>query len=447
MSFDLNQYLNRSIACECGQTHQTLLKDIVLLDGAIYKTAQYVKKYNHTRVFLIADCNTMDIAGHTVEAELKKAGISCTSYIYREKELVADETALGKILISIPQGCDLIISVGSGTLNDLGKFLSHRLGIDFYIVATAPSMDGYASNVSPLISNQVKSTYESRIPSVIIGDLDILSQAPEIMIAAGVGDILGKYICLIDWQIAHLIQEEYFCPFIADMVRTSVEAIVENAPKLVNREKEAIAAVMEGLILSGIAMSYAGNSRPASGSEHHLSHFWEMQFLFQDKPAVLHGIKVGIGTVTAARLYARFRQESLDFSMAEKKAAAYEEASWEAAIKEAYGEAGESVAALEKSIGKNTASHVLERLPRIQKHLPDIYALLDCSLPDADCLTELLKSAGAPVNPKQVGVDAHMFRNSILYAKDLRNRYGLLQLLFDLGLNETYADEAVRFFY
>lgn len=141
----------------------------------------------------------------------------------------------------------MIIGVGSGTINDLCRFISYKMNLDYYIVGTAPSMDGYASNVSPLIIKHLKTTYEAHTAKVIIGDLDILAQAPLSMIAAGAGDILGKYVCLTDWQLAHIMNGEYYCPEMADMVRESIQKVVDNAKKRPKETKRPLQPLWKGL--------------------------------------------------------------------------------------------------------------------------------------------------------------------------------------------------------
>src|SRR5699024_9594226 len=187
----------------------------------------------------------------------------------------------------------------------------------------------------------LKTTFEARPARVIFGDLNIISQAPLHMIAAGAGDILGKYVCLTDWQLAHIVNGEYICPEIMELVKQSIQKVVDNAEFAAKRDKQAIAAIMEGLVLSGIAMSYIGNSRPASGSEHHMSHYWEMMFLLDHQQDPLHGTKVGIGTVAAVRLYEMLKekQEQLipvkDFSI--------DKTQWKQEIQRAYGPAAPGV--------------------------------------------------------------------------------------------------------
>ena len=143
--------------------------------------------------------------------------------VFPYRELIPDEEALVFLFSQIPNDCDLVLAVGSGTINDLCRYVSYKMKIDYYIVGTAPSMDGYASNVSPLIIRHLKTTYEARPARVIIGDLDVMSQAPLSMIAAGVGDIIGKYVCLADWQMAHMVNGEYICQEIMELVRQSIQ--------------------------------------------------------------------------------------------------------------------------------------------------------------------------------------------------------------------------------
>ena len=162
--------------------------------------------------------------------------MSFQRYFYHEPELIPNEDALIYLFTQVPQDCDLIIGVGSGTINDLCRYVSYKMKIDYYIVGTAPSMDGYASNVSPLIIRHLKTTYTAKTARVIIGDLDVLCKAPMHMIAAGVGDIIGKYVCLADWQLAHQINGEYLCPEVVKMVQELYKRL-QNMPRQQQEER------------------------------------------------------------------------------------------------------------------------------------------------------------------------------------------------------------------
>src|SRR5699024_5503138 len=181
--------------------------------------------------------------------------------------------------------------------------------------------------------------------------------------------------------LAHIVNGEYICPEIMELVRKSIQKVAENARKAAKRDKEAIGAIMEGLVLSGIAMSYIGNSRPASGSEHHMSHYWEMMFLLDGQPDPLHGTKVGIGTVMSIRLYEMLK-EKRDF-LFPLEAPSFDYDLWAEKIEEAYGPAAPGVLELEKKIGKNSDQEVLRRRAAFQEHEEEIFQVID-ELPGAE---------------------------------------------------------------
>ena len=205
-----------------------------------------------------------------------------------------------------------------------------------------------------------------------------------------------------------------------------------------------MAAIMEGLVLSGIVMSYIGNSRPASGSEHHMSHYWEMMFLLDRQPDPLHGTKVGIGTVAAIKMYEKLRELGKD--AVPGSAPHFDYNTWSEEIETAYGPAAPGVLKLEQSIGKNKNEEVTRRRAAYLQHLDKIQALID-ELPKAETIIDILKSMDAPYYPEQIKVTKDVFKRSIYYAKDLRNRFGLLQLLFDLELQEGFSNDLIKEIY
>ena len=444
---DFSAYINKDIKCSCGRLHRCYIKDIIIKDNAIKELERIIEENEYKSIFVVADTNTWKAAGiktlNVIESAIRgtdeRKNIKITKFIYKDEELVPDEKSVGTLLINAPDNCDFVIGVGSGTINDMCKLLSGKIRADYCIVATAPSMDGFASNVSPLIINHLKTTIETKIPDYIIGDTRILREAPKNMIAAGAGDIIGKYVCLTDWKMAHMVKEEYYCGEMEKLVRKSIEAVAgvirphigeENNDFL--RSKKTVEAIMEGLVLSGIAMSYVGNSRPASGSEHHLSHYWEMMFLFGGRKMVLHGTKVGIGTVKTIKLYEKLKRRKPDFNEARENIH-FDKNGWEKEIKRVYGQAAESVIELENQCKKNSDKEVKERLEILDKNWDKAQEIMD-TLPASDYIEDLLKAMNAPYKAKHVGVEKSVLKDSVKYAKELRNRYGLLQIMFDLGM-------------
>lgn len=427
---NINDYLNAEMDCNCGIKHTCNIEKVIIEENAISKLSEIIMEGFYHNTCVVCDKTTQEIAGQMVYQELRSNLIQFEAIVLNDREPIADEKSIGEIMVQIAPKCDLIIAVGSGTINDLCKFISYKMGIDYIIVATAPSMDGYASNVAPLIVNHLKSTYEVGLAKAIIADTNILANAPYSMIIAGVGDILGKYVCLADWKLSHIVTGEYYCDVVEELVRDSIDLVIRAVPKILERDKEAMASILEALILSGIAMSFVGNSRPASGSEHHLSHFWEMMFMQSNSPCALHGTKVGVGTVMALKLYEGIRNIDTNFEELEEPNFDYE--IWKENIEKIYGNAASEVIALEENIQKNSNETVALRRKVIEEHKDEINKLID-KLPKVEEVIELLKSINAPYLPEQINVDIHMLKNSIVYAKELRNRYGILQLLFDMG--------------
>ena len=445
---DFQEFLQKDRECSCKKVHRCDIETILISKDALQKVPELIKQQGYQKICIIEDNNTKQVAGDLLEKILKEKDILPKRICFDDVFLIPDEAALGRIITEIDRETDLILAVGSGTLNDLCKFISYQLKMDYYIIATAPSMDGYASNVAPLISNHAKVTYEVSMPRAIIGDLSILKEAPMNMIAAGVGDVLGKYVCLMDWKMSHIVTGEYYCTEVVKLVEQAIDKVMQGTDKLALRDEDAILSIMEGLILSGIGMSYIGNSRPASGSEHHLSHYWEMMALLSNGHLELHGTKVAIGTVIGLRLYEKFFQDlgTADsyhaFQSAEPE---FHPEQWSAEIRRVYLGAADSVIALENTSHKN-APEEMKRRKEALLNQRDLLQIEVKKLPKADQIIKILKLLSAKSTPEEVGVSEETLRDSILYAKELRNRFGILQVLKDFGLQDAYAEEIIEYF-
>lgn len=436
-SSNLAQYLGKEIQCECGRIHSTKLKRIDIEEGALKRIPKHMDELGYKNVFVVCDVNTWDAAGKMVVEELENADIKHYTLILPEKELVPDEQAVGKVMEMYERGTDLLLAVGSGTLNDLCKFVSFQLNLPYMIVATAPSMDGFVSVGAALIHNHVKTTYQAHVPVAVLGDPEILAAAPMEMIVAGLGDILGKYTCLVDWKMAHLIEGEYYCETIDKMVKESIEIVVGESDGIRHRDTEAVKHLMEALVLTGVAMSFTGNSRPASGSEHHLSHYWEMQFQMEGKKPVLHGIKVGVGMLAVIKMYEMLQAEQPDFTAARNRQPDYE--AWKKKVCDCYKDAAPGILALEESCQKNSVENRNRRLDRMEKKWPEIKKLIQDEIPSGEKLAERMAALGEPVKPQQIGISKELVRDAVILAKEVRNRFTILQVLWDLGLLEEYA--------
>ena len=446
--YTIDNLLGASFACDCGREHATRFSKMILEEDALQKLPPLLKEYGYHYPYLICDTNTYRVCGQIVCGILDAAQIHYEIIVLQspqEGDLPADEEAFGRVCMAFPKECDVVISVGAGTINDLGRYLSYIAGREFLLVLTAPSMDGCVSGVAPLIQNHLKITFPAHAPLALIGDLKILSEAPMKMLSAGVGDILGKYNCLADWKLSAIVNQEYYCGTIEGIMRSAIDKTMEAAGHLQERKLEDIKTLTEGLVLSGIAMDFAGNSRPASGAEHHLSHFFEMQFLFDGIPAVLHGTKVGIGTVIMLGFYNKLaKMDKPDFARLREKAfdrPGFDD--WAEEMKRAYREGAPMVIELERKAKKNDPEKLLQRLDRIEEHWDEIVALA-ATVPQAKEIENVLKSLQAPTTPQEVGVCQEYVADGIRYAKELRDRYTILQLLWDIDSLKQMQESVIQ---
>ena len=162
--------------------------------GAIQSIAQEAVRLGATKAFLVGDVNTFPLAGNKIADELTACGIPHSRFVFRDKHLAPDERTMGEVFLRYDNTCDLIIGIGSGVINDICKLVAHHTHNPYIIVATAPSMDGFASPLSSMVVEGLKVSIPSKHAEVLIGDLDILSRAPMHMLKAGLGDMLAKYI-------------------------------------------------------------------------------------------------------------------------------------------------------------------------------------------------------------------------------------------------------------
>lgn len=411
---DINEML-KGVDCSCGRHHVCDIKFVSIEKGAIRTLGEITKDY-HT-VLLVADENTYRAAGEkTVDA---LTGKQIRKVIFSgETVLIPDEKAVARVTEAL-DGVDLIIGIGSGVIQDLCKYVSHFNKIPYYVVATAPSMDGYASTGAAMILNGMKVTVSAGVPTAIIADTAVLKDAPMDMLQAGYGDIVGKYSCLNDWKLSALINGEYFCRKVYDLTYETAEKVRKLAKGIVERDEEAVGALMEALVIVGIAMAYVGNSRPASGSEHHFSHYFEITGILNNTPYLAHGIDV----VYAAVLTAKLREQMLKSEPARR---AFEEAAWRKEIERIYRSSAEEVVALQKKMGWYWQDNT-------DKVLPKWEAIREV-LAEAPTEAEMLQMVEA------VGLDYKKFvslygqekiDDGVLYAKDLKDRYSALWLYYE----------------
>ena len=310
-------------SCSCDmKKHSAPLESYEISCGAINKIPEILKKYE--RIYLVADKNTYRVAGERVEAILKSEGKLYNSFVFDDEVVLPNAESVGKVVLhfrnldakpdifNFHPMPDYILAVGSGTINDICRITSYRLNLPYGVVATAPSMDGYASAGSPFLHDGTKTSFQATTPKHIIADIDVMKDAPFDMMLAGIGDMFGKYIGILDWELARDYSGEYFCEKIANDVIEATNKCLKNGYRLADRDPECVKNIMEGFLVTGLGMAYVGNSRPASGSEHIVAHAWELFDVERGNRPNLHGLEVCEGTRLTAIMYKMLLAETED---------------------------------------------------------------------------------------------------------------------------------------
>ena len=405
--------------CSCGMTHTCSVKHIIIGRNANEKLGGLLGDYK--KILLVADTNTYATCGDVIKAQIGDKLENLLIY-QREGLLIPNEEAVEEMNAKLTDETDLIVGIGSGVIQDTCKYVSHKAKLPYAIVATAPSMDGYASVGAAMIWGGMKVTYNAHVPEIIIGDIDVLKDAPMEMIKSGYGDILGKYSCLNDWKLAKVVRGEYFCQYVYDLTMDMVVKTRDLGEKLLARDPEAIGTLMEAIIGVGVAMAFVGNSRPASGSEHHLSHYFEIVGILRDEPYFMHGTDVVYSSVYTQRI----REQLLKLE-APKANATLSREEREKQVRAIYGEISDSVIALQDKTGW----YEEDRFAIYSEKWAEIREIL-AEAPSSEDMMGYIKSIGLDLAEFDAVYGKEKIDGALKFGKDLKDRYSVLWMYYDL---------------
>jgi len=427
---NINEIVGNLKNCDCGRDHAHGIGDmrVEIGPGLLLRTPEILSKANFPgKMLVVADENTLAAASGLL------AVLSLWSFSYGLKLFsdlrVADMRDVDEIAdLAQNVGAGAILSIGSGSLNDVCRLASYKAGMPFAIFATAPSMDGFAAITAPITENNFKTSILCHAPKVIIGDTDILAKSPAILKSAGFGDMLAKYIALVDWQIAHITSGEYYCPAVAAITRQALDTVVALADGVNTDSPEAAGALMEGLVLSGLAMSLAGATRPASGAEHIVSHFWEIMKLQEGKLSDFHGRKIAVATLLIARLYHDIADMDCAHDFGEDCT------DWDA-VYAAYGPAFHDEV---RSLNSSTVTDNVN--PQIlADNWPKIREIIKNELPTPQTLENLMKQADGATTIADIDIDPALAIKGLKFHPYMRHRINLSRLIPMLRLEINYV--------
>lgn len=360
---------------------------IAIRVDALAEVASYLELKGIHNVAVAADFITYEAAGKMLQASLERAGNSVHLSIIKPNaagDVIADEQSIIQLILDIQKmSAEAVIAVGGGTIHDITRYAAYTMGIPFISVPTAPSVDGFNSKGAPIIIRGEKKTIVSIGPNAIFADLDVLMKAPSALVAAGFGDMLGKYTSLFDWKFGSIAAGEPYMQAAAEMTRSALMQCVNHVDLIASRKEEGIYTLISSLIESGLAMLLFGQSHPASGAEHHLSHYWEMEYIRLGKRQLLHGAKVGVACMEISKLYHQLARE--DFGS-----------------------------------HRDIPSQVTANWPLITQEMNQI--------PSEGTLSDLLRTVGGPLSAEELTVDKELLARSLQEAHLVRpERYTLLR--------------------
>lgn len=442
VTYDENRkMILEGLECDCPCTHSTPDQDIYVGRGLLERLPGYINSRGLGKhCVVVCDENTYRAAGEKVHGVLTQAGFDAILLKFeRSGELVPDETTIGELLLTIQPETEFLVAVGSGSITDTCRVNAARCKIPFVSVGTAASMDGYTSVVAPLMLHGVKIHRNGPCPEIIVCDLDVLATAPMSMVRSGVGDVLGKYIAIADWEIGNIINDEPYCHTCGEIVLDAVGRLMENIDEIRNRTEKGMQVLIEGLLLAGITIMIVGHTRAVASVEHNIAHFVEMKMLERYHRAPSHGDTVGVGTLMVYPMFKRFANDDISKIDAEAREPMDHAARREWMLR-SYGQVAGSTIMEENPGDFLTKEELVRRVKRAQERFGEIKRVID-DMPSYDDILDAMKRLGAPVTMDELGVDRDIVNMSVHCAKDYRTRYTLFKTLDELGIIDDYIKD------
>ena len=405
----------------------------------------FAENFGDAKAVIVTDGNEFEVAGKEVQRLFEEAGRETVEpYVFSsDPPLYAEYGNIEKLISSLREHDAIPVAVGSGTLNDIVKRASYECERPYMNVSTAASMDGYTAFGASIEYEGAKQTLTCPAPRAVLSDVNILVNAPEEMTASGYADLLGKVTSGADWLVADALGVEEIDPTGWHLVQDHLREWVSGPDELRAGDQEKMDGLIEGLVMSGLAMQSYQSSRTASGAEHQFSHLWEGEGLGRDRrPPLSHGFKVGVGSIAIAALYERVLERDLADLNIEKIQNEWPSAEEvEERVRAAHNPPLEDPAvkqALSKYLDKDELG---ERLELVQEVWPELREKVREQLMPAAELRELLQKAGCPTTPGEIGLSTEDFKATYRRAQMIRSRYTILDLTNETGILDECVEE------
>ena len=421
--------------CTCGHEHRIPSTEVLSSEDAYsILAADCEKAYANQPILLLDDENTHQAAGAKVLELLEKRSLKC-----KVITLPGDSAATEELAQQIDEQSDghrLIIAVGAGTINYLGKYVSDKREIPYWCVPTAPSMNGYTSSIVAIKIKGIKRTLPATPPRFIYADPGVLQNSPLKLRQAGFCDVLAKSVSDFDWQTESILFGGSYCGLPSAIVEETESRYIDHPEKISQGDLEETLGLYEGLLFSGAAMSLAGSSAPASGGEHLISHFLDMREVLTGIEPNLHGLQVAAGTVLSAACY--------------QKLAALEEGGLKDSAEIAFETDIQKIPSIWGSLASEVEKQFLQKRDRLLQfdsllpaNWPTLQALF-AQVRAPDFFVDLMRRTGLELTLPSLEISKDEFYLAATCARTIRDRITVLDLAAHAGLLEEAARETIE---
>lgn len=395
------------------------------------------------RALVVADENTWRAAGEAVYAYLQREGVECDEpFIFTDSDLHAEWHFVEMLDERLSATDAIAVAVGSGTINDLCKLSSYHQNRPYMCVATAASVDGYSSFGASITYKSMKQTFTCPAPRAILADVGVMAKAPAEMTAAGYADLAAKIPAGAEWIIADFIGSEPIHPEAWHISQDNLKASLSDPEGVAALKPEAIAPLVEGLMLSGFAMQAARSSRPASCTDHLFSHLWNMRDHKHNGVTPSHGFQVSVGTLMMCAMFDQMYKTdftTLDVEACVKAWPTADEV--RAAAEQLFaGEAFAELGVTEVMAKYGDADEVRRQLQLVKEGWPELRAKLQDQCYTFAEMHRMLTIVGAPTKPEDVGISKRQMLADVPYVRHIRRRYNMMDLGLRAGLLDTWVD-------
>jgi len=429
-------FFGQTIECACGKTHRIEPGLVIYENDALRRLPAVLAEFaTGRRVAVMMDTRTRAVAGAAAAQLLRAAGWNVSELVVPDPPggttPVCDGGTHDELVNRLAEP-DAILTVGSGVVNDLGKWIAFDRDLPHVCFGTAASMNGYASANVAVAIDGVKSLIWARPARAVVADPAILRDAPFELITAGLGDVLAKSVSSADWRLNNILFGDYFCERSVSLIADIEPLYVEHPDRIRELDADAIAALFRALLLTGVAMTMAGTSSPASGGEHLISHTLDMMSSLDGTRHDLHGRQVGVGTIIASEIYRRVMAlESPKFIM---EPAGVDRAFWGRLAEGVESFYADKPARLDAAVAALSTGNTWDRVREaVAPMLRPPEQIRDC-----------LRLAGAAWRAEDLGCSRDRLRDALLNAHVIRPRFTILDLARLVGVLPAAADEIVE---